>query len=176
MKKLVIIISFFSTILFLACNKEKQFEKILYGEWEVTSFMHGADDLTQFYKDSCGCRLVFPDMKEDYNDCVLKCPYNGWNYYFSDSLTSISWRREIFQRTSFNIVNDDSQIDWYFGNMQPDNIYRWGMYPLTIRINSTLDIQKNSFKIEEISKEELTLMFTDSINDTFVISFSKIKE
>jgi len=176
MKPNLFLISVITVFILASCNKEKQFEKMLYGEWEVTSFMHGANDLTQFYKDSCGCRLVFPDMKGDYNDCVLKCPYNGWNYYFSDSLTDFPWRNEMFFRTTWNISNDGSKINWYFGNPQPDSIYRWGMYPLTIRINSGEVSILNCFLIEEISKEKLTFMFTDSINQTYYIHLSKIEE
>lgn len=148
---------------------------MLYGEWEVSSFMHGANDLTQFYKDSCGCRLVFPEFKGESNDCVLKCPYNDWNYYFSDSLTNFPWRNEKFFQTPWSISNDGNTIDWYFGYTQPDSIYRWGMYPLSIRINSGENYVKNSFIIEEISKDKLTFMFTDNINETYVIQLSKIK-
>jgi hypothetical protein len=179
MKHLFLLMIVITTFLLSSCSKEKQTEKMLYGEWEVTSFLHGANDLTQFYKDSCGCRLVFTDYKlygEKFEKCILKCPYNGWNYYYTDSLENIPWNRESFDRTTFYISSDGSKIEWYFGKTQPNNIYRWGMYPLTIRINSSGGQVRNIFLIEEISKEKLTFMFTDSINETYSIHLSKIKE
>jgi len=173
MKYAIFFTTLIAAFLLSSCSKEKQTEKMLYGEWEVTSFLHGANDLTQLYKDSCGCRLVFPDKM---TGCYLNCPYNGWNYYNMDSLNVRPWSRHRFHSTSFSIINDGSQIDWFFGHTQPDSIYRWGMYPLTIRINYGEGNSSNSFMIEEISKEQLTLMFTDSLNETYSIHFSKIKE
>jgi hypothetical protein len=177
MKYVMLFTTLISAFLLSSCSKEKQTEKMLYGEWEVTSFLHGANDLTQLYKDSCGCRLVFPEIKGDYNDCFLKCPLNNWNYYFYDSLANFPWRREVFHSTPWNISKDGNYIEWFFGNRQPDSIYHWGMYPLTIRINSSSgDNFKNSFLIEKISKNKLSFMFTDSISETYSFHLSKIKE
>ena len=171
MKYALFIATLVSAFLLTSCSKEKQTEKMLYGEWEVSSFLHGANDLTQLYKDSCGCRMVFQNYY-----CLLKCPYNGWNYYFSDSLTNFPWKNDMFFRTRWSISKDGSKIDWFFGNRQPDSIYRWGMFPLTIRINPDEIKSVNSFFIEEISKERLTFMFTDSITEIYNIQLSKIKE
>jgi hypothetical protein len=169
--KSLITFTILSAFLLTSCSKEKQTERMLYGEWEVTSFLHGANDLTQLYKDSCGCRLVFSDIRIR---CFLNCPHNSWNYYFMDSLNILPWKNHHFHSTSWDISSDGNKIEWFFGNTQPDSIYRWGMYPLTIRIKN--DGSKNSFMIEEISNNKLTLMFSDSINETYVISFHKNKD
>ena len=166
-----------TTFLLFSCSKEKQTEKMLYGEWEVTSFMHGANDLTQFYKDSCGCRLLFIEYNY-YNIkpkiCILKCSFNNWNYYYSDSLSILPWRNHGFQNTSYEFSENWDNISWYFGNAQPESIYRWGMYPLTISISPD-GYQRKTFIVEKISKDKLTFMFTDSINETYIIQLSKFK-
>lgn len=168
MKHLFLPITVIAIFLVFSCSKEKQTEKMLYGEWEVTSFLHGANDLTQLYKDSCGCRLVFSEMRNLSDRCILTCPFNSWNFYFLDSLVISPWRNFQFYWTSWNISKDGTKIDWAFGNTQPDSIFRWGMYPLTI------GKQSSSFYVNEVSKKNMQLQFTDSTNIPFNIRFSKI--
>jgi hypothetical protein len=176
MKHALFIATLISAFLLSSCSKEKQFEKRLYGEWELTSFMHGANDLTQLYKDSCGCRLLFREMKSKDNDCLLKCSFNGWNYYFLDSIANIPWRNDQFSYTFYQISDNGKEICWNFGNAQPEGIYRWGMYPLTIRFNTSSNINmEKCFTIVEFTKENLRLSYIDSTNILYGLSFSKIK-
>ena len=167
MKQTLFISALITAFLLASCSKEKKVEKMLYGEWEVTSFMHGANDLTQFYLDSCKCRLVFSnDIK---TLCFLNCPYNSWNYYNLDTLNNIPWRYHEFYWTSWKISRDGRSIEWRLGNIQPDSIYRWGMYPLT------KGNKKSSFYLNEITGQKMQLQFTDSTNIPYNISFSKYK-
>jgi hypothetical protein len=174
--KILTAISITAAFFLSSCNKEKQVTKYLDGEWEVTSFLRNADDLTQLYKDSCGCRLIFheiiPEIKGlSGNKCLLKCSYNNWNYYYYNSLTDSLWRSESPIWTWYDISDKGNKINWSFGYKQPDSIYRWGMYPLTIRKKGI----GKTFSILERSKKNLSFMFQDSLNDTYIINFSKIK-
>lgn len=177
MKPNLFLISVITVFILASCNKEKQFEKMLYGEWEVTSFMHGANDLTQFYKDSCGCRLVFIEYKlngDKFKKCILKCNYNNWNYYNSDSLEYLPWKTHIFQHSNFELKNDFKEIKWFFGNQQPTQIYRWGMYPLC-RTKGNIETNFNTFYIiDEISNNEFTMQYTDSTNIPYFITIKKM--
>ncbi len=177
MKQLMITSFIAGIVLLFACSKEKQIEKMLYGEWEVTRFLHGDDDLTQFYKDSCGCRLVFVEYtfySSKSKACILKCRFNNWNYYYTDSLAVSPWIGENFQRTEFQISENRQNISWRFGKNQPTQIYRWGMYPLTIS-SAPFDFSLNTFLvIDEISNTEFTMQFTDSTNIPYFITIKKL--
>ena len=167
MKQTLFLTALITAFLLASCSKEKKVEKMLYGEWEVTSFMHGANDLTQLYKDSCGCRLMFSDTK--LNCCYVYCPHNGWNYYILDSLSVMPWKNHQFNWTYWEISRDGRSIEWGLGNIQPDSVYRWGMYPLAT------GNKLNSFYVNEISDKSMQLQFTDSTNIPFNISFTKNK-
>jgi hypothetical protein len=180
--KSLLTITLISAFLLSSCSKEKQTEKMLYGEWEVTSFLHGANDLTQLYKDSCGCRLVFVEYKfysSKSKTCILKCSFNNWNYYYLDSLiwspsvAGSPWIGQNFQRTNFEISENRTEISWRFGKNQPTQIFRWGMYPLTIN-SAPFDYSLNTFQIVEISKKEFTMQYTDSTNIPYFITIKKM--
>ncbi len=167
MKQTLFISALITAFLLASCSKEKKVEKMLYGGWVVTSFMHGANDLTQFYKDSCGCTLVFSDTKS--SSCIVSCPRNEWNYYILDSLAVMPWKNRQFHRVSWKISRDGRSIEWGLGNTQPESVYRWGMYPLTT------GNKKHIFYVNEISDKSMQLQFTDSTNIPYNISFSKYK-
>jgi hypothetical protein len=169
MKYVMLFTTLISAFLLSSCSKEKQTEKMLYGEWEVKSFLHGANDLTQLYKDSCGCRLMFQD-----NYCLLKCPFNDWNYYYSDSLANFPWRNHQFQYTSYVISENMDEISWYFGYLQPDSIYHWGMYPLTISIYPGIMPLGNKFVIQKLSDNIFIIEYNDSSNIPYLINLKKL--
>lgn len=176
MKQLKITSFIAGIVLLYACSKEKQIEKMLYGEWEVTSFLHGDDDLTQFYKDSCGCRLVFAEYIQydyKYKTCILKCSFNSWNYYYTDSLVNFPWRNHQFEQTSFEISETKKEISWLFGKSQPHQIYRWGMYPLTISCSPD-ECSSNMFNvIDDISEQKFSMKFMDTTNIPYYITLKK---
>jgi len=164
MKQTLFLTALITAFLLASCSKEKKVEKMLYGEWEVTSFMHGANDLTQFYLDSCKCRLVF---KDDF--CLIRCPFNDWNFYYSEFIVKENGRYPFMPITGYSISKNGTEIQWALGNTQPDSNCRWGMYPLTIAN------KENSFYLNEISDKSMQLQFTDSTNIPYNISFSKYK-
>ncbi len=169
MKQLMITSFIAGIVLLFACSKEKQIEKMLYGEWEVTSFMHGANDLTQLYKDSCGCRLIFESLKGQSTICVLKCTINEWNFYQTDTIFSLMRYTRIFS-SDFTVSEDGESINCSLGNFQDDSLYHWGFYPLCF------GNKRHDFFIQEIKKNDLRLMFTDSSNIPYLISFKKMND
>jgi len=142
--------------------------KRLLGEWEVKQFLKGGDDLSQFYKDSCGCDLEFVfepviSMGTDEQFIILNCVENGWNFVHHDSL-GVDRFEYALGRWYFS--EDKKMLVTRMG-LKNDSRFRWGMYPLTISKDN-----ETSFEIRRLTNKELWLRLDDS-NNVYNIKLEK---
>lgn len=129
--------------------------------WKVTEFKKDAEDLTQYYQDTCGCDLelkydlVPPSYIEKGNWMDIVCVNNDWNYG-NNPHAQKNWR----------LTKDNNYLSLQLG-LNNDTSYRKGLYPLTYCPGYF-----SLWEILRLTNSDLWLRY-DDLKNIYTIKFEK---